>query len=166
MPPLRLFGALIVVLAFVGPIALAKSPVTADEVTRSLLREAEFNQISISPNGKLLAIARTTGKVASVTLHKREDLSPIITFYPGANGAITDLSWVDDSRLIIGATRIDPVDGYAAIEPILVIMPTDGSNACGRSRRQRGVVARVAGSCEHDCSQGAEPNCWTARASR
>lgn len=83
-----------------------------------LLREAEFNQISISPNGKLLAIARTTGKVASVTLHKREDLAPIITFDPGANGAITDLSWVDASRLIIGATRIDPVDGYAAIEPI------------------------------------------------
>ncbi|MCX7041598.1 MAG: prolyl oligopeptidase family serine peptidase [Gammaproteobacteria bacterium] len=127
MPPLRLFGALIAALAIVGPVALAKSPVTADEVTRSLLREAEFNQISISPDGKLLAIARTTGKVASVTLHKREDLSPIITFDPGANGAITDLSWVDDSRLIIGATRIDPVDGYAAIEPILVIMPTDGS---------------------------------------
>lgn len=127
MPSLRLLGVLIVAFTFAGPVALAKSPVTADEITRSLLRDPEFEQIAISPNGKLLAIARKIGEASSVTLHKREDMTPVITFDPGAKGIITTLYWVDDERLVIGATRIDPVDGYAAIEPILLIVRTDGT---------------------------------------
>ena len=103
----------------------------ADALTRELLKRAEFQGVSISPDGKKLAISRViddrdTHKTI-VTIHDRDTLAVIVSFDPGYAGEITTLRWFDDQRLIIGATRRDVSFNLALFSPILTIANLDGS---------------------------------------
>jgi dipeptidyl aminopeptidase/acylaminoacyl peptidase len=98
----------------------------ADALTRDLLRPAEFERIVISPNARLLAMAEHRNGKTVVTLRRRGDLAPLIAFDPGSNGAISDLRWIDDPRLNIGATGVRAADGIAAFAPALMIVRVDG----------------------------------------
>jgi len=128
MPSQRLLVSLLALITLAAPATSAKEPVVADATTRTLLRRAEFEQISISPDGKLLAIARRMPNSSVVTLHKREDMTPVISFDPGNLGEITTLYWIDNERLVIGATRVNPAWGFAWREPSLLIVRTDGKD--------------------------------------
>ena len=108
------------------PAAAAESLVP-DNLTRDLLRESEFQVISVSPDGTRLAIARHTGTTTSVTVHERVGLKPLITFDSGSNGVVSELRWLDDQRLIVGATRTSTLDGYAIVAPVMLIATMDGS---------------------------------------
>jgi len=126
--PLRLPPLPLLLLALVAPMLPAKEVVPkADTLARDLLRDAEFQAISISPDGTMLAISRRQGEVTQVTIHKREPLEPIITFDPGPGGEITTLRWIDNRRLIIGATRIGGYFKTALFEPMLTIASLDGT---------------------------------------
>lgn len=119
-------AALVCGLGGAHPAAAAESLVP-DEVTLGLLRESEFQQISVSPDGNRLAIARRIGTTTSVTVHERVGLKPLITFDSGNNGVVSELRWLDDQRLLVGATRTSTRDGYAIVDPVMLIATLDGS---------------------------------------
>jgi dienelactone hydrolase len=120
-------------LALAGTLAFAASPVASakdqpgDEITRALLKDAEFELIAVSPDGSKLAIARRVGNVTQVTVHARADMKPLISFDPGAKGRISELEWIDDTRLLVGATRLEGPENFAAFDPILVVATLDGA---------------------------------------
>ncbi len=113
-------------LALAAMPAHAKEEIVADEITRSLLQQAEFERIAVSPDGTKLAIARHVGESTTVTIHNRSDLKPLINFDPGGKGAISYLRWMDDQRLVVGATRIGTLYGFASFQPVLVVANLDG----------------------------------------
>ncbi len=106
--------------------AFAADGPLADDLTKTLIRAPEFERISVSPDGSKLAIARHLGDVTQVTIHNRSDLSPLITFDPGSQGAISYMRWVDDQKLVVGATQLGTRYGFADFDPILVIATVDG----------------------------------------
>jgi dipeptidyl aminopeptidase/acylaminoacyl peptidase len=109
------------------PAVLAAKDLEGDAITRQLLKDPEFERIAVSPDGTMLAIARHLGEVTTVTVHKRADMHPMISFDPGARGVISSLEWIDNTRLLVGATRLTAVGNFAAFEPILVIASLDGT---------------------------------------
>lgn len=121
--------ATVVVVSGLGaarPAAAAESLVP-DEVTLGLLRDSEFQRIAVSPDGTRLAIVRRTGTTTSVTVHERVGLKPLITFDSGSNGVVSHLRWLDDQRLLVGATRTSTRDGFAIVDPVMLIATLDGS---------------------------------------
>lgn len=106
--------------------ALCADGPLADALTTSILQPAEFERISVSPDGSKLAIARHLDGATQVTIHNRSDLKPLITFDPGSKGAISYLRWADDQRLVVGATQMGTRYGFAAFDPVLVIATLDG----------------------------------------
>lgn len=100
-----------------------------DEITKQLLRDPEFVDMAISKDGAHLAIARRTAEQkVMVTVYKRADMAPVISFDPGSQGEITNLVFLGNDRLLVGATRINPAYGMADFEPILVIATLDGAD--------------------------------------
>lgn len=108
--------------------ANAHEDVPADAVTDGLLRRPEFEQVSISPDGNLLAIARRVDGKSIVTLHQRTDLKPLINFDPGHDGEITGLDWIDNERLVISASRLNTAYSLVLREPSVLIVRTDGKD--------------------------------------
>lgn len=111
--------------AICAPSVVAKE-LTADALTKSLMQEAEFVDIAISPDGSKLAIARRIGESVGVTVHQRADMKPLITFDSGAHGIVSHLQWLDDARLLVGATRTSTMNGFALSDPVMVIATLDG----------------------------------------
>ncbi len=105
--------------------AKATDELTGDAITKGLLKKPEFTQVALSPDGTKLAIARRVDNKVMVTVHNLADMAPLNSFDPGYGGEITDLAWMDDERLVVGATRLDSL-GYANFSPVLVIATLDG----------------------------------------
>ena len=109
--------------------AATKTPVpVADELTRSLLRRAEFEAVEISPNGKWLAIARRIDGGTVVVVHRRDTMEATTTIDPGTRGEVDTLEWIDDERLLVGANRANALYGVAFAEPALYIVRADGTD--------------------------------------
>jgi len=126
----NLVRCLPVILAIGAFTAAAKeSPVEADLITKQLLRRAEFEQVQISPNGKLLAIAQRKTDRTIVTINDRETLAVIRKLDPRENAEVETLEWLDDERLIVGANYINGMYGVAFTDPTLFIVRVDGSEA-------------------------------------
>jgi dipeptidyl aminopeptidase/acylaminoacyl peptidase len=106
--------------------AFAAKELEGDAITKSLLRKPEFEFVAISPDGSKLAIARAIDKADEVTVLKLADMSVLNRFDPGYHGRITKLRWLDDARLLVGATRIGGQAGFALFDPILVVATLDG----------------------------------------
>lgn len=115
-------------LAFAGEALASGDMRVPDALTQSLLRRAEFERIEISPDGERLAIARHGETGTTVTLYRRRDMAPLTTLDPGKDGEITDLEWLDDERLLVGAVRDDATFGVPMIDPALYIIRADGSD--------------------------------------
>jgi dipeptidyl aminopeptidase/acylaminoacyl peptidase len=118
-------------LALAASLALSTSVAAAkelegDAITKALLRKAEFEHVAISPDGAKLAVARRGEKAVEVIVYELADMSVVISFDPGYHGEITRLQWLDDARLLVGATRIGGPEGFALFEPVLVIATLDG----------------------------------------
>src|SRR3990167_8921538 len=94
----RLALALLALTTLAAP-AFAEN-IKADARTSLLLRRPEFEQVVMSPNGELLAIARRGPKGTFVTINRAADLSAVRTIDPGRDGEIDTLRWLDDARLI------------------------------------------------------------------
>ena len=121
LPPLLLVAALAL-----NPSALLAKELEGDAITKSLLRKAEYEHVAISPDGGKLAIARRGEQAVEVTILNLADNKVLIRFDPGYKGEITRLQWLDDARLLVGATRTGSREGFALFEPVLVIATLDG----------------------------------------
>ncbi len=116
-------------LALAAPAALAAGAPAADELTKSLLRRAEFEQFRLSPNGKLVAIERRMPEGSVVSIHKRDTLEPILQLDPGKLGEISEIIWLDDDRIIVGANRADSYYGMSMVDPMLSVVRVDGTDS-------------------------------------
>lgn len=127
---IRLLRCLPILLAVGTLSANAKEPpVLADALTQQLLRRAEFEQVQISPNGKLLAIAQRKTDRTVVTISDRQTLAVIRKLDPRENAEVETLKWLDDERLLVGANYVNGLYGLAFTDPTLFIVRVDGTEA-------------------------------------
>lgn len=113
--------ALALVCACIAPQASAES-LKADARTQALLRRAEFEQIVVSPNGELIAIASRGDTGSYVTINRVDDLKAFRRIDPGKNGEIDTLRWLDDKRVIVGANQSSTLFGMPLLPPSLFIV--------------------------------------------
>lgn len=117
-------------LALVAPAALAGNPAPEpDALTRSLLKRAEFEQFRLSPNGELVAIERRMPEGSVVSIHRRDTLAPVLQLDPGKLGEISEITWLDDQRIIVGANRADSYYGMSMVDPVLSVVRVDGKDS-------------------------------------
>jgi len=138
---------LIAALLMSASLAKAKeAEVVADAGTQMLLRRAEFEQIEISPNGSLLAIARRMPGGTVVEVQRRADMQVITSIDPGKDGEVDTLQWLDNDRLLIGANRADGLIGVPMVDPALYIVRADGKDTF---KLPANFVATIDGDADH-----------------
>lgn len=120
----RRVACLTLCLALADP--LVAKELVADATTQLLLKPAEFEQVVISPDGTLLAIARHSNDGSIVTLHRRDTMAAVTQIDPGKSGVITTLEWLEDGRLMVGANRLVETYGLPWSDPSLYIVQPDG----------------------------------------
>ncbi len=126
---MRTLSAAVLLLAFVAPAALAGSAPAADALTQSVLKRAEFEQFRLSPSGKLVAIERRLPEGSIVSIHKVGTMEPLLRLDPGKMGEISEIIWLDEDRIVVGANRSDAYFGMAMVDPILSVIKVDGSDS-------------------------------------
>lgn len=126
MKPTNAMRALACALGLLAAGATAAKELVADALTKSLMREAEFTDIAISPDASKLALSRRIDGTMRVTVFQRADMKPVNDFTTEYRGEIIWLSWLDDQRLLIGTVRVGGQAGYATSWPILMIATLDG----------------------------------------
>lgn len=121
MPLFRLFWMpLALALALgAGSVLAAKPAIVADDLTRQLLLAPDIEQMRISPDGTLLAIARHVDEGSFVSVHRSNTMALVSRITPGKGGVITTLDWFDNDRLLIGAVLSDPHYGVPVADPNL-----------------------------------------------
>lgn len=97
----------------------------ADAQTQLLLRRAEVEQVRISPDGKLLAIARRGPVGTVVSMHRSDTLELIKVVDPGKGSEVDTLLWLDDQRLLLGVNVVDPDFGMPLFDPAMIIVRAD-----------------------------------------
>jgi len=100
----------------------AEETMVADALTQSLMRRPEFEQFRLSPNGQMLAIERRMPEGSIVSIHKRDTLEPVLKLDPGKAGEVSEVTWIDDHRIIVGAAKADGYFGMAMIDPVLSVI--------------------------------------------
>ena len=95
--------------------ATPQAPTGLDAGSRALLHRAEYEQVVISPDGALLAVAHHQDEGTEVLVLNRGDLSLVKRIGTGKRGEVSTLAWLGTERLIIGASR--SVGPYSA--PVL-----------------------------------------------
>ena len=92
------------------------------------MRQPEFEQIAISPDGTKLALSRRMHDGMRVTVLERVGMKPVKDFVTdGADGEIFFLDWLDDKQLIIGTIRVGGEAGYAVSWPSLMVASLDAT---------------------------------------
>ncbi len=154
MPPFRVFS-LVAALLIAGP--TPAKDLIADATTQLLLRPAEFQQVDISPDGKMLAIERYSDTGSVVTLHRRDTMAVVAGIDPGKGGRIGTLEWLDNARLIVSSDRPSELYGVSFREPVLYIVSADGKDTF---QLPGNFVAAIEGDPDHllvsKCGTGGE----------
>lgn len=129
----------------------------ADATTQILLRPAEFQQVEISPDGKMLAIERYSDTGPVVSLHRRDTMAVIAGINPGKGGRIGTLEWLDNDRLIVSSDRPSGLYGVSFRESVLYIVGADGKDTF---QLPGNFVAAIEGDPDHllvsKCGSGGE----------
>lgn len=150
--------------AFVPNGLAAKEPVrlAADIGTQLLLKSPEVSQVVLSPNGELLAIAKESGSTTVVTVNRWPDMKLVRTIQPGNVGAIEEVRWLDDARLVIGTQGIVTLDktGLTIAFPSMFIVPVAGGKA---SQLPSNFLATIEGDPNHllvsNCVEQSDGDC-------
>ncbi|WP_158881010.1 alpha/beta fold hydrolase [Rhodanobacter sp. L36] len=88
--------------------ALAVSPQVdpgLDAHAQTLLRRPEYEQVVISPDGTMLAIAQHDEGGTTVKILDRRFLTLVKDIKTGRRGEVSDLAWLGSGQLIIGVNR-------------------------------------------------------------
>ena len=113
---------------YTGIAGAADKALIADATTQLLLRPAEFQQVDISPDGKILAIERYSDTGSVVTLHRRDTMAVVAGIDPGKGGRIGSMQWLDNSRLIVSTDKPSELYGVSFRDPVLFIVGADGKD--------------------------------------
>jgi dipeptidyl aminopeptidase/acylaminoacyl peptidase len=142
-------------LAAGSALAADAPPPAADELTKSLLRRPEFEQFQLSPNGELIAIVRRLPEGTIVSIHKRDNLEPLLRLDPGKAGEISEVTWLDDDRVIVGAARSDGYFNMTLAEPMLSVINVHGGDTL---HLPGNFLSTVDGDAEHILVSRCAPN--------
>lgn len=112
----------------------------------TFLRRPAIERIQISPDGHRLAIAERIDNSTIISVRDADTLAVERTFDPGARGEISTVRWLDDDRLLVGATRITNRYEVAFYDPILLVVQRDGS---GKQQLPGNFLATIDGDPEH-----------------
>ncbi|UPG95729.1 alpha/beta hydrolase family protein [Luteibacter aegosomatissinici] len=96
--------------------------VAADEVTKGLLRRAQYEQVAISPDGAYLAIAHRENDGTLVTLLDRKTLKAVSQVDPGERAEVQVLDWLGPEQLIISANRVSGDYASPTVMPQLYLL--------------------------------------------
>ena len=113
---------------------------------RDHLRRGTIETIKLSPDGNHLAIAERDNSRTMVVIRDRRSLQELVRFNPGALGEVGILKWIDNDRLVIGASRADTRYRIALIEPALYIVGRDGRS---KAKMPANFLATIDGDPEH-----------------
>jgi dipeptidyl aminopeptidase/acylaminoacyl peptidase len=95
----------------------------ADATTQALLRRADFEQMVLSPNGAMIAIARRSETGSVVTIVSSDTLKVLRNIIPGKDGEIDTLRWLGDTQVIVGANKLNGKFGMPLDPPKLYVVP-------------------------------------------
>jgi dipeptidyl aminopeptidase/acylaminoacyl peptidase len=106
--------------------AMAASPQATlglDARSQALLRRPEYEQVVISPDGALLAVAQHEGPGTHVAVFNVGDLSLVKRIDTGGKrGEVSDLVWLGSRQLIIGTSRSVGPYSSPVSSPILTLI--------------------------------------------
>jgi dipeptidyl aminopeptidase/acylaminoacyl peptidase len=94
----------------------------ADEVTKGLVRRAQYEQVRISPDGALLAIAHRENDGTLVTVVDRATLKPISQVDPGQRAEVQVLDWLGSEQLLISANKVSGDYAQPIVDPQLYLL--------------------------------------------
>lgn len=104
----------------IGPACAAANeppPVWAGYLDRDAIED-----IQISPSGQYLALAEHTSDGTIVTIRDRATLEVQSSINPGSQGEVSDLRWLGDDRLLVGANRRNAVYQVSLASPVMYII--------------------------------------------
>jgi dipeptidyl aminopeptidase/acylaminoacyl peptidase len=93
------------------------APTTAD-----FLKDAEYQGVTISPDGALLAVVHREDGATSVTIVRRADMNVVAQIGVGARGEIGSVSWLGSDHLVIAANRDSPRYHQPINDPIIYLV--------------------------------------------
>lgn len=106
--------------------ALAAAPAWAsqdgDPAWAGYLDRDAIEDIQISPSGRYLALAEHTEDGTIITIRDRATLEVQSSINPGTDGEVSDLRWLSDDRLLVGANRLNPVYRVSLADPVMYIV--------------------------------------------
>jgi len=94
----------------------------ADDVTQGLLRRAQYENVQISPDGALLAIAHRDHDGTLVTVVDRATLKPVRQVDPGERAEVQVLNWLGSEQLLISASKVTGDYAQPIVEPQLYLL--------------------------------------------
>jgi len=113
---------------------------------QDFLERGQVEAIRISPNGEFLALAERMPQGTLVTIRDRRSLQIRQQFDPGKLGEVAVLRWLDDDRLIVGASRADSRYQVTLVEPQMYIVGRDGRSV---ERLPANFLAAIEGDPDH-----------------
>lgn len=119
---------------------------SAQQAWSDYLRRDAVENIQISPSGKHLALAERHDDGTVVVIRDTATLLVQGMVDPGNHGEISDLKWLDDDRLLVGANRADTRYQVALVEPAMYIV---NRNDNSRYRLPANFVATIDGDSAH-----------------
>ncbi|QWT18360.1 alpha/beta fold hydrolase [Bacillus sp. NP157] len=96
--------------------------VSADATTKALLQRAQYEQVRISPDGALLAVAYRDGDGTLVTVLDRKTMAPVQQVNPGKGAEVQVLRWLGSEQLVISANRHDATYAMPLVDPRLYLL--------------------------------------------
>lgn len=103
-------------------LATAVAPPAVDDTTRQLLRRADFEKATISPDGDHIAVSSHTQDGTIVSVLDRRTMETQYQVLPGKRGEVTELTWVGPKVLVVGANVADARYETALVDPALFLV--------------------------------------------
>lgn len=105
--------------------AAGSAAASAAPTVDALFKRAEYEQVQISPDGQLLAIAYRVNDGTRITVLRRADNQLVAQVDPGSRGEISTLRWLGSTKLIVAANRSVGPYWSPVVSPALYLLRLD-----------------------------------------
>ncbi|WP_426688818.1 alpha/beta hydrolase family protein [Rhodanobacter ginsengiterrae] len=121
-----MFAAFLAALALASAVpGTASASPTAPPTIDAMFKRAEYEQVQISPDGQLLAIAYRVNDGTRITVLRRADNQPVAQVDPGSRGEVSTLRWLGSTQLVVAANRSVGPYWSPVVNPALYLLKLD-----------------------------------------
>lgn len=103
----------------------AAAPAAAPPTVDAMFKRAQYEQVQISPDGQLLAIAYHVDDGTMVTIVRRADDETVARVDPGSRGEVSTLQWLGSKQLLMAANRSVGPYSSPVVNPALYLLTID-----------------------------------------